>query len=281
MVNDYSNQPIIKCLIDLGMSDREARVYFALLRKRKATASEIQKMSGVPQNKIYDTLNNLTRSGHFSERQEGRLRIFEIRDPKESLAFALEEFKKRLNNIEQQKLEIEKIYENDVPYIEPLEYIEVVHGNDNIHRKFLSLMRSCVKEFLGFSRAPYSCNTEEMVAEQIRENIAFLNRGGKIRTIYELNDKSPDWLINNIETAAKAGEDFRILNELPLKMIIFDRETLLLADEGGLASEGELTMSAIKQKVTVNGYVALFEFFWNQSIDLEEWKKRHPLTQNP
>ena len=275
MKNDFSHQPILKCLIDLGMSDREARVYFAMLKKHKATASELQKMSGVPQNKIYDTLNNLTRNGHFLEKQEGRLRIFEIRDPKESLAFAFEEFKKRFDNAEQQKQKIEELYESSAPFIEPLEYIEVLHGNDNIHRKFVYLLRSCAKEFLGFARAPYSSHTEEMVAEQIRENIAFLNRGGKMRTVYELNEKSPDWLMNHIEKVAKAGEDFRISENLPLKMIIFDRETLLLADEGGLASEGELTISTIKQKVTVNGYVALFEFFWNQSIELEEWKKRH------
>ena len=273
MKNDFSHQPILKCLIDLGMSDREARVYFAMLKKHKATASELQKMSGVPQNKIYDTLNNLTRNGHFFEKQEGRLRLFEIRDPKESLAFAFEEFEKRVNNIEQQKQKIEELYENSAPFIEPLEYIEVLHGNDNVHYKFVSLLRSCAKEILAFTRRPYSCHTEEMVAEQTRENIAFINRGGKIRTIYELNEKSPDWLMNNIEMLAKAGEDFRISEELPLKMIIFDRETLLLADEGGLASEGELTMSAIKQKVTVNGYVALFEFFWNQSIDLDSWKR--------
>ena len=273
MKNDFSHQPILKCLIDLGMSDREARVYFAMLKKHKATASELQKMSGVPQNKIYDTLNNLTRNGHFFEKQEGRLRIFEIRNPKESLAFAFEEFQKRFDNAEQQKQKIEELYENSAPFIEPLEYIEVLHGNDNVHRKFVSLLRSCAKEFLGFTRAPYSCYTEEMIAEQTRENIALLNRGGKMRTVYELNEKSPDWLMTHIEMVAKAGEDYRISEELPLKMVIFDRETLLLADEGGLASEGELTMSAIKQKVTVNGYVALFEFFWNQSIELDEWKK--------
>jgi sugar-specific transcriptional regulator TrmB len=275
MVDNLNNQPTLKCLIDLGMSEREARVYFALLKKRRATASELQKLSGLPQNKIYDTLNKLTRDGHFLEKKEGRLRIFEIRDPKESLAFAFEEFKKRQKNIEEQKQEIEKLFRNGTPYVEPLEYIEVLYGNDNVHRKYVSLLRSVKKEILGFNRAPYACFTEEMVAEQEREGDLFLNRGGKSRAVIEISEKSPEWLFTSLEKESTPGEEIRISDSLPLKMAIFDRETLLLADEGGLASGGELTMSAIKQEITVNGYVALFEFFWNHAIEYEEWKKRN------
>ncbi len=264
---------LIKRLINLGMSEREAKVYLCLLDKRIANAHELQKLSGIPQNKIYATIGSLTRQGYCVERKEGRKYIYEILDPSFTIDIPLKRLENRLKDSIDLKKELVEIYSKDIELTEPLEYFEVLHGNANIHRKYMSLLRSCAKEFLGFARGPYSSSTEEMVAEQIRENIAFLNRGGKIRTIYELNEKSPDWLQNHIEKVAEAGEDYRISEELPLKMIIFDRKTILLADKGDLVREGELTMSTIKQKVTVNGYVTLFEFFWNQSIELEEWKK--------
>ena len=262
-------------LMKLGFSERQTKVYLALLKQRSATAADLQRSSGIIKTKVYEIVKSLVQKGYCRERKVGRRRTFEAIDPQFSLSSYIPTLESNLNDTRNMIKRLSERFAESGEEIEPLEYIEVLHGNDNVHHKFVSLLRLCVKEFLGFARAPYSSHTEEMVAEQIRENIAFLNRGGKMRTVYELNEKSPDWLMNHIDKVAKAGEDFRISEELPLKMIIFDRETLLLADEGGLASGGELTMSAIKQKVTVNGYVALFEFFWNQSMELEEWKRRH------
>ena len=260
-------------LMKLGFSERQAKVYLALLNQRNATAAELQKSSGIIKTKVYEIVKSLVQKGYCRERKVGRKRTFEAVDPQFSLSSYIPKLESHINDTRLMIKRLSERFAESSEETEPLDYIEVLYGNDNVHRKFVSLLRSCAKEFLGFARAPYACYTEEMIAEQIRENIAFLDRGGKIRTVYELNEKSPDWLMKFIEMAAKAGEDFRISEELPLKMIIFDRETTLLADEGGFASEGELTMSAIKQKVTVNGYVALFEFFWNQSMELEEWEK--------
>ena len=58
-------------------------------------------------------------------------------------------------------------------------------------------------------------------------------------------------------------------------MMIFDRHTLLLADQERLSSVSEFTMSIIQQETTVNGYISLFEFFWEQSIGFEEWKVKN------
>lgn len=273
MKNNFDNHPIINCLLELGMNVREAKVYFALLNKRKATAPVLQKISGIPQNKIYDTLNSLTRNGYFSERQEGRLRIFEIVDPKVSLNYAFKRLNSRFENAIQQKKEIEKIYASNEQIVEPYEYIEVIHGNDNIHRKFIELLKNVEFELLAFTRSPFASKTKEMKNEQTETFHNYLARGGESRGVYEVHKDSLARMFYNIHDSFEIGENFRIVPKLPLKMFIFDRKTLLIAEKESMTEESELTMTVVKQKATVDGYIALFDFFWEQGLKYEDWIK--------
>ena len=104
MINN--NSPLIRCLIELGMSEREARVYLALLKKRRSNTADLQRISGVPQSKIYQTVNSLVRGGYFSERRQGRNRTFEIIDPKVSLTSSFANLEKRLKGAKKQRKEI-------------------------------------------------------------------------------------------------------------------------------------------------------------------------------
>ena len=52
-----------------------------------------------------------------------------------------------------------------------------------------------------------------------------------------------------------------------MKMMIFDRKTVLAAQDDLLNRPGELTMSIIKQATIANAFCAMFEYFWSQSID--------------
>ncbi len=273
ILKDYhNNHPIINCLLELRMSEREAKVYLALLNKRRATASVLQKTSGVPQNKIYDTLNSLTRKGHFSERQEGRLRIFEIVDPKVSLNHDFQKLNDRFENAIQQKKEIEKIYNSNEQVVEPFEFIEIVHGNENVHRKFIELLRNGESELLAFTRPPFASKTKDMKEEQ---KVAFYNylKRGESRGVYEVHEDSLPRMFYNIHSGYKIGESLRIVPKLPLKMFIFDRKTLLIAEKESLTEDSEMTMTVVKQRATVNGYIALFDFFWEQGLTYEQWIK--------
>ena len=70
------------------------------------------------------------------------------------------------------------------------------------------------------------------------------------------------------------GEDYHIAESLPLKMMVFDRRQVLVAQEDPYAQSGELTMTTIKQGAIANAFCALFDYFWNKSIDLDDWKRK-------
>jgi len=264
---------LIKCLIDVGMSEREARVYLALLSKRCATAADLQKISGVPQSKIYEIIGSLIRQGYCTERKTGRKRTFEIINPEVTLNSSFKNLQERLESSFSLKDELFDLYSTSGKIAEPLEYIEVIRGNESVHNRYCQLVHNTDKELLGFGRRPYACDTEEKSSQQDMESENIVARGGIVRWVFELELPDDAWIVEDIKNLQEKGEQFRIAEKLPLKMMIFDRELLLVAEEEPYGPSGELTMSLIKQRTIVNAFYALFEFFWQHSIELETWEK--------
>jgi hypothetical protein len=265
------NSAILRTLIELGMNEREAKVYLALLQKKAAIAAELQRTSGIPQNKIYDTINSLLHKGYFAEKRESRNRFFEIVDPKTSLSNAFDDLRRRHENAIEHRRMIEELYENHKPVGEPFEYIEIIRGNENTHRKYIELLRNTKTELLGFTRPPFASSQKAMKEEQENVYQSYIEHGGDFRGVYEVNENSPPRMFCCIYDSMRHGEKFRIVPKLPLKMFIFDRQTLLMAEKESLISGDHLVNTVIKQNATVNGYIALFDYFWEQGVEYEQW----------
>ncbi len=261
-------------LTNLGLTKREAKVYLALINNNGTTAASLQKMAGIHRTKIYEILKSLSYKGLCSEKRVDNLISYEAVSPRIALSQFITNIENRLEDARLLADELQKTYSTSDEQTEPFEYIEIIHGNDNIHHKYISLLKSTKKELLSFTRPPYASATKEMDKEQFDEFYAFRERGGKSRWVREMTSNPDPHELEVCEIAANKGEEFRISDKLPLKMMIFDREILLLADEGKLAREGELSMSIIKQQTMVEGYVALFYFFWTQAIEYDEWKRK-------
>ncbi|MCP4581084.1 MAG: hypothetical protein GY839_05660 [candidate division Zixibacteria bacterium] len=255
------------------MSEREAKVYLALLNKRSATATDLQKISGVPQSKIYEIVGGLIRQGYCTERKAGRKRTFEIINPKVTLNSSFQSLQQRLESSFSLKDELFDLYSTSNKVAEPLEYIEVLRGNENIHYRYCQLVHNAQTELLGFGRRPYACDTEEKSSQQDRESEGVIDRGGIVRWVFELELPDDAWVVKDMKKLQEKGEQFKVAEKLPLKMMIFDRELLLMAEEEPFGPSGELTMSLIKQSTIVNAFYALFEFFWQHSIELKTWEK--------
>ncbi len=275
-MNDDTNI-FVTGLIDLGMSEREAKVYLALLNKRYSTAAELQKISGVPQSKVYEIIDSLVHQGYFLERKVGRKRTFEVIDPQITLASSFERLQQRLEKSFNLKDKLKTLYANGETVAEPFEYIEVLRGNESIHHRYCQLVANTNQELLGFGRSPYACDTEEKSTEQDSEEEGVLKRGGIARWVYEIKLPQDEWILKDLKLLQDKGAEIRMADNLPIKMMIFDRQSLLVAEEEPLSQRGELIMSIIKQGTIVNAFCALFEFFWDHSVALDEWKNLHPV----
>lgn len=59
--------PVISTLTSVGLTDKEARVFTALLSKGQGTASEIAEQAGIKRSIVYFTLQNLIKRGFAQE----------------------------------------------------------------------------------------------------------------------------------------------------------------------------------------------------------------------
>ena len=265
------NNKFVNNLKNLGFSERQAKVYSALLEKKDASLSDLQKISGVPHNKVSEVVNYLLREGYCSEKKIGNRKYFNIASPKSSFSRSLKNMENNLAESYKLTNEMEEIYNSSNDIKEPFEYIEVFHGNDNIHQKFCELVSNSENDILSFTKLPLAASTPDNIKKQGELINDFLNRNGESRSIYEIKDSNSE-LISILERDHKAGEKSMISSNLPLKMFIFDRKALLIADASPISLTNELRMVLIKQQTIVNAFIALFDFFWQQSMDFKSWK---------
>ena len=258
-------------LYDLGFSEREAKVYLALLRKRLASAAELQKISGIPQSKIYEVIDGLVRRGFCAEIKSGRRKNYEIIDPRIALESPFESLKRRLNHSLILKSKLLQLYSDSGQTTRPLDYIEVLRGNDNIHHRYCQLIMGTKSEILGFGRRPYACDTKEKSQEQDDKEKILQTQNVKARWIYEIDLPADEWLIPDLTALSGAGIEIRVAARLPLKLMIFDRELLLVAEEEPYGNGGDLTMSVIRQNTIIKAFCALFEHFWLNSVKFDKW----------
>ena len=260
---------ILRGLTDLGFSERQSKVYLALCKKSNANLSDLQKITGIRQDKLGEIINNLVREGYCSEKKSEHRKCFNITNPKIAISISVE---KKIKSLENSYKALEEIYNNADDIKEPFEYIEVFHGNKNIHQKFCTLARNAKNEILSFTKPPWADDTSEEINEQADLQKTFFENGGINKTIYEISSKDDDFVIGIMERDLKIGEQSKISLVLPIKMFIFDRKELLIADSPSLAPTNELRMALIKQQTIVNAFIALFDFFWQQSMDVNTWK---------
>jgi sugar-specific transcriptional regulator TrmB len=272
-----TNLKLLQSLIDIGLSEREAKTYLALLSKGSATASELQKISGIPRSKIYEVIDGLLRNGYCTEKRSGRNRTYEIIDPDVTLKDSYVKLHQRLEESYKFRDQLFDIYEESENGKEPLEYFESIHGNDSIHHRYCQLVHNTQSELLGFGRRPYACDTSEKSKEQDKESIGVIERGGIVRWVFEIELPEDEWVLKDLKNLKKEGQEIRIARKLPLKMMIFDREKILMAEEEPLFSGGELAMSVMKQRTIVNAFYALFEFFWMNSVDIDLWGNKNKI----
>jgi len=99
-----------KILEQIGLSKNEIKIYFALLELEQSTATPIVKRSGVPNSKVYPTLDKLIKRGLVSYIVKNNVKYFQASDP-ENIIDLLNEKEKQLS---QQKDEIKRL----IPQIE-------------------------------------------------------------------------------------------------------------------------------------------------------------------
>ncbi|MAG47965.1 hypothetical protein CL617_05135 [archaeon] len=141
-------------LQEAGLTERESKVYIALLELGSTTTGPLIKKSEVPNSKIYEVLESLNKKGLSSHIIKGKTKYFQATDPKNILTL-IKEKERKLESIipklkAKQELAIEK------------QSTELFIGLKSIRNISLSLIEELKKDenLYGFSTGDYNAHSK-------------------------------------------------------------------------------------------------------------------------
>jgi len=265
----------LRTFIDIGLTEREAKVYITLLGGRMFTATDLQKAVNIPRTKIYEVLNKMVNRGICTEKKLGKNKMFEAVEPKLAMERIYETYQNNLKRKEELITQVSEvftpIFENSKSIINPLEFIDVMKEKTQIHKRYTNSVRNTKREMLTFNKGPYASDNSERLGEQEDEETRLLKRGGSTKDIYELRElKEVDWLFESVKKSMGFGQKARVVEKLPIKMLVFDKEKVMFPLEQPIEESNELTMIYIEHKQLAEACRILFDHLWEQGRDLSE-----------
>lgn len=268
----------LRSFIEIGLTEREAKVYMTLLGGKMFTVLQLQEAVDIPRTKIYEVLNKLVSRNICIEKKLGRNKLYEAVEPKIALERVLDSYKKDLERKEELITQVSEvftpIFQNSKSIVNPLEFIDVMKEKTQIHKRYTACVKSTKREMLTFNKGPYACDTSDRLEEQEDEEFKLLRRGGACKDIYELDElKEVDWLLSSVKKSLKLGQHARVVKKLPIKMLVFDHEKVMFALEQPVPDSNELTMIYIEHKQLAEACSILFYHLWDTGIDITDIEK--------
>jgi HTH-type transcriptional regulator, sugar sensing transcriptional regulator len=274
-------------LIQTGLPSREAEVYLALLQKSEFTASEVTKITKVTRSKIYEILQNLIHKGVCNENYKNGQKIYRAIDPKLAIQNIISSYEneieqKKKNEIEKMKQagssieeELISLYKNSIDNNDSIDYIEVLTDKIQIKDRYESIEKKTKKELLGFTIPPYIIS--DNLADNIeRQNEIMKKKIIKMKCLYEFSNNTPqelENLIKTIELYQNAGEEARIVKKLPMKLVVSDGMTTMLALKDRVSLKPSMTTVIIEHPSFAEALKEVFECYWAKGISIKEFKR--------
>ncbi|MDO8582314.1 MAG: helix-turn-helix domain-containing protein [bacterium] len=139
---------IIQSLQEIGLNEKEARIFLVLIKKGISNASQIALLAELPKSSTLDQLNDLARRGFIMRHKKKNSFLFSA-----DLSRLHEAISKQKATI----VEREKIVTDLLPALEKLEgfgskrpQIEYLEGDSAIEEAFEDFLRVKIKEVLGY-----------------------------------------------------------------------------------------------------------------------------------
>ncbi|MBI5403404.1 MAG: hypothetical protein HY959_08365 [Ignavibacteriae bacterium] len=276
MKNEFNKY--LQKFIDLGLTERETKVYITLLSKRSFTSSELQKSANIPRTKIYEVLLKMIDRGICIERRIGKIKYYEAVEPKKALHKILEDYKNNFHYELDKKKDItdtlaevfNPIYSKNKNFINPLEFVEVIKDKDHAQKRILTAFQNAKSEVLYLIKGPYVCDTSSRVNQQIKEEKNMLKRGVTCKKIYESTELMKQVsLIEQFKPLAKLGSQLRMTETIPIKMVVYDDRLVIFPLQDIIKNPDELTIILIEHKEMVAACKILFNYLWGNSEPLK------------
>jgi sugar-specific transcriptional regulator TrmB len=284
-----NTQNLIEKLKSLGFKEYESKVFIVLLKGIPMSASEIAKEAKIIRNSIYDILKSFVQKGYCNEIETDTILNYQIIDPVTIMDKIEKEYdenyRSKVSSLKETFTELQSIYKTKTEKSERADIgIQLVRGF-NMHRvaKYTELLKNTHKELLGMYRLKW------IVSEELNEDaVRIVKGGGIVKSIYQVSSDfkvvkdgkqipgSAEELIKVCETFRKNGEDVRLSEVKIPNMSLFDNESVFINMTGDKSVPKHKQADIIIKNPDFAEHMRdLFNFYWEQGLTVEEFKKKN------
>jgi sugar-specific transcriptional regulator TrmB len=247
---------LVDRLRQVGLSRYEASIYMGLLMDETAKISEISKRTGVPQPKAYQALDSLVGKG-FCVVGPDAVNRYRALPPSIALADFMDsllEAKRTAQTLVEELTSIQEDGRGQELWAPP---IEIVKGSRQVNQMVLERVASARKEILFFAKVPVITSAE--IADTL---VGALGRKVAIQIVYEGEYLEDEAMAKRAAFYGSKGAVHRRVDELPTKMVVFDRQLVLtsISTERG---EGFMAL-VLRHPGLVQHMLSSFEREWER-----------------
>jgi sugar-specific transcriptional regulator TrmB len=266
-VRPVSEAPSVDRLVRIGLTQYEARLYVALIRRDGSTPADLARVTRVPRPRVYDVVDSLVAKG-LAVHRPGHAAGYVAVDPKQAMAQLVEEQGRRLEMMRADAQaaadELSPAFAEGNQHRDPLDYVEVIRDRDALTRRFDRLQATVEREFLAFSREPAVVSVEQNVVglEMAATHI--------VRNIYELSLLRDPRRRAGVRRFIELGEQARFVETLPLKLAVVDERVVMFALPDPIAGRDDLTSVVIEHPDLAAALKITFEAVWTSGLTFDQ-----------
>jgi len=253
-----------KNLTRIGLSDLEAKVYLSLLKKKNLTAKEISSSARINRTQTYDVLAKLVEKDMCVE-VFGNVKKYEAIQPEKVMQNIQSELDKQKMIAEELADTLGNVFKNNINNDNPLDFIKVLRTKKGIKDHVFKLIQNTRTTICVFNKPPFAMNPDKNEPEKHS-----ISKGIIHRSIYEIENNN-DAFLKKIDHFHSAGEDIRIHEKLPLKLVIFDDKTVVMTLHNKIDKGSFFTAMSIEQNDFAKSMADIFELYWKNSLTIEEY----------
>ncbi|WP_350279515.1 helix-turn-helix domain-containing protein [Kribbella sp. HUAS MG21] len=244
----------------LGLNDDEIKVYQHLLRTGPSSVTELDAAVPEREGSIDSTLGGLVQAGLARRSGSDHSRYLPVPPDAGLEAMTL----RRESELKQARIEVLNAYDEfrrTVHNESTTHLIEVVTGSAIVER--IHQIKSGVqREILAIDSPPY------YIGGPNQEEIDQLRRGVSYRVVYSPESvEVPGYLTENILPCVEAGEQARVLPDVPAKLTIIDG-AIAFVSMSARDTDVNRSLLIIRPSSLLTALIGMFELCWRNALPL-------------
>ncbi len=244
-------------LQNIGLGEKEAKIYLACLQLGQTTVSNIAKKARVKRPTAYVVLQDLAEQGMASIKQTDKMIFYGPTHPKKLLT-QLNQKKQLLDN---SFPEIMAVY-NNRPQKPLVQIFEGTEGMHQVYEEILEFLKKG-KEVIFYGSVDHFVPNDTLTKMWLKESC---NKRYKIRELIYHSGENTKWYYEKQNKNPNPKHELRFLMKQKIEILndnsVFGNKLVIFSTQ-----QDEHFALVIESEVIANSYRAMFEFAWDVSKD--------------